>query len=137
MNAIADTGFVVAVANRRDRNHSICRRIHDEQTSLMALPQSILAESAYLMTTEGGNIFTGRFLMGLSQSIFRLLPLEPVDIQRTAELLMEYADSRLDFVDATVVTIAERLNITRVLTLDQRDFRMMRPRHCEYFEILP
>ncbi|MFN4862237.1 MAG: VapC toxin family PIN domain ribonuclease, partial [Pseudanabaena sp.] len=45
--------------------------------------------------------------------------------------------SQLDFVDAVIVAIAERLRITRVLTLDRRDFSIMRPRHCDYFEILP
>jgi predicted nucleic acid-binding protein len=41
------------------------------------------------------------------------------------------------FVDAIIVAIAERLNITRVLTLDVRDFRMFSPRHCAAFELLP
>jgi len=42
-----------------------------------------------------------------------------------------------DFVDAVIVAISERLRITRVLTLDRRDFSIMRPIHCDYFEILP
>jgi predicted nucleic acid-binding protein len=36
-----------------------------------------------------------------------------------------------------IVAIAERLNITRVLTLDRRDFQLIRPKHCSAFEILP
>lgn len=51
--------------------------------------------------------------------------------------MRQYADAKLDFVDAIIAAIAERLNITRILTLDQRDFRLIRPRHCEAFEILP
>lgn len=39
------------------------------------------------------------------------------------EILEQYADSQLDFTDAALVTIAERLNITRVHTLDRRDFQ--------------
>lgn len=59
------------------------------------------------------------------------------DYQRAAELIRQYADAQLDFVDAIIVAIAERLDITRILTLDQRDFRLVRPRHCATFEILP
>jgi uncharacterized protein len=43
----------------------------------------------------------------------------------------------LDFTDAAIVAIAERSNITRILTLDRRDFTLIRPKHCDYFEILP
>ena len=46
-------------------------------------------------------------------------------------------DSRIDFVDACVMAVAERFGSTKILTLDQRDFRLFRPRHCNSFEILP
>ena len=50
----------------------------------------------------------------------------------------QYADMQLDFVDATVTAIAERLeDIRRILTVDQRDFRAIRPVHCTHFEVLP
>jgi len=35
----------------------------------------------------------------------------------------------LIFVDATIAAVAERLQIARILSLDQRDFRIIRPRH--------
>ena len=50
---------------------------------------------------------------------------------------IQYIDSKVDFVDAMVMAIAERLNIQTVLTLDQRDFRMFRPKHCKSFTIQP
>ena len=59
------------------------------------------------------------------------------DLKRVNQILEQCADSQLDFVDAVIVAIAERLRITRILTLDRRDFSIMRPRHCDYFEILP
>jgi uncharacterized protein len=59
------------------------------------------------------------------------------DYLRSAEILRQYSDAKLDFVDTLIVAIAERLNITRVLTLDRRDFQLIRPKHCSAFEILP
>lgn len=59
------------------------------------------------------------------------------DIDRTASILEKYLDSRVDFVDASIMAIAERLNIQTVLTIDQRDFRLFRPKHCEYFILKP
>jgi predicted nucleic acid-binding protein len=43
----------------------------------------------------------------------------------------------LDFVDAPIVVTAERLNIKRLLTLDRRDFNLIRPKRCVSFELLP
>jgi hypothetical protein len=40
-------------------------------------------------------------------------------------------------VDALIVAMAERLKITRLLTLDRRDFQIIRPKHCDSFELLP
>jgi predicted nucleic acid-binding protein len=54
-----------------------------------------------------------------------------------SEILDQYADARIDFGDATIVALAERLGITRILTTDQRHFRLFRPRHCTALEILP
>jgi uncharacterized protein len=59
------------------------------------------------------------------------------DLVRVHGILEQYTDSQLDFTDAAIVAIAERLNITRVYTLDRRDFSIIRPSHCDYFELLP
>jgi predicted nucleic acid-binding protein len=61
----------------------------------------------------------------------------PEDYLRSGEILRQYADANLDFVDALTVATAERLNITRLLTLDRRDFQLIRPKHCSRFELLP
>jgi predicted nucleic acid-binding protein len=68
---------------------------------------------------------------------FQLVTLDYQDIRRTAEILQKYNDTRIDFVDASVAAVAERLDVTRILTLDQRDFSLIRPNHCDYFELLP
>ncbi|MEH1937677.1 MAG: hypothetical protein V7L14_29000 [Nostoc sp.] len=36
-----------------------------------------------------------------------------------------------------IIALAERDNITRILMLDRCDFGFVRPRHCDYFELLP
>lgn len=77
------------------------------------------------------------FLQGLAASQFRLIALNDADIDRVAEILQTYADSRIDFVDASVMAVAERYGSTRIFTLDQRDFRLFQPNHCDSFEILP
>lgn len=126
MVAVADTSYIVAVTLSSEPDHQACLAVHDQQR-IVLVPQSTLTEVAYLITRSLGSRATAEFLRLLPQSKYRLVDLTPEDIRRTSELLFQYADSRLDFVDATIVAVAERLKITQILTLDERDFRMIRP----------
>ena len=136
MIAVADTSFIVALENKFDQHHGRCLSVF-EQEKLIYMPQSVLNEVCYLLTKSGGNRATVSFLSRLPNMNLLLLPSQPDDIARTTELLDKYADTRVDFVDATVAAVAERLNVTRILTLDQRDFQILRPRHVDHFELLP
>jgi predicted nucleic acid-binding protein len=136
MSAVADTGFILAVATTTDVHHTACVATYRKETRIL-LPQSTLAEVAYMLTRVGGNRVTASFLNGLPRTKYRLVALEDSDITRTAQLLLQYADAGVDFVDITLVAIAERLDIRRILTVDQRDFRIIRPVHCDHFELAP
>jgi hypothetical protein len=54
-----------------------------------------------------------------------------------AELVEAYFDLPLGIVDAAVITIAERLRLTEIATLDQRHFAVVRPSRTQAFIILP
>jgi predicted nucleic acid-binding protein len=136
MFAVADTSYVLAVAIETEKTHRACQAIHRQQ-EIIYLPQTVLAEIGYFLTQTYGNGAMARFLVQLPQTKYRLVALEAEDILRTANLLQQYADTRVDLVDATIAAVAERLRISRILTLDQRDFHIIRPKHTEFFEILP
>lgn len=133
---IADTGFVVALLNQRDDRHQDVTPIYLQFPRIL-LPQTVLAEVAYLLGRNASILTVAAFLKGIPKSRFQLTALTDPDIEYTAEILDIYADSRIDFVDATVMAIAERFQSALILTLDQRDFRLFRPKHCESFELLP
>jgi uncharacterized protein len=134
--SIADTGFVVALLNQRDDRHLDVVPIY-LQRSRIILPQTVLAEVAYLLGRDAGIPTVAAFLRRIPDSRFQLTALSDPDINYTAEILETYAGSRIDFVDATVMAIAQRYRSSLILTLDQRDFRLFRPQHCEGFELLP
>ncbi|MDZ8026429.1 MAG: PIN domain-containing protein [Nostoc sp. DedQUE11] len=100
--AVADTGFVVALLNRSDAMHSIVVTVYTQQKQIL-LSQTVLAELAYLVGRNAGIATVVAFLQGLSASRFSLVALTEQDVIRVAEILDEYADSRIDFVDASVM----------------------------------
>ena len=101
------------------------------------LPTVVTTEVAYLVQRDLGQEDLAKFLDLLASETFVLVELTADDYQRAAQVVRQYADSQIDFVDATLVAVAERLNIVRILTLDARHFRLFRPKHCVSFEILP
>ncbi len=137
MTAILDTSFLFALTDKSDRNHSRVVTVATTLSEPLVLPTSVLPEVCYLILSRLGHQVMRRFLIELAASDIRLESLDSKDLARVNEILAEYADSQLDFTDATIIELAERDNITRILTLDRRDFGFVRPRHCNYFELLP
>ena len=133
---IADTGFIVALTNISDSKHDVVKSVYLKQQNIL-MPQTVLAEVAYLVGREAGIKNVSTFLKGLTASRFSLIALTTEDILRIAEILEQYVDSRIDFVDASVMAMAERLNINTILTLDYRDFSLFRPEHCDAFILMP
>ncbi|MCI5158652.1 MAG: PIN domain-containing protein [Candidatus Electrothrix sp. AUS1_2] len=137
MTALLDTSFLLAMTNAKDRNHHRVLHTAERIDDQLVLPVTVLPEVSYLIGSRLGHKAMRQFLHRIVASNVALETVTTTDLKRVTEILEEYADSRLDFVDATLVAIGERLNITRVLTLDRRDFSIIRPAHCSYFEILP
>lgn len=137
MTAILDTSFLLAVTNSNDINHSRVLQIIQTIKEPLILPVPVLPEVSYLIGSRLGYPVLLDFLQQIITHRVLLENLTHHDLKRTTEIMREYQDSRLDFVDASITAIAERLNITRILTLDQRDFSIIRPRHHTHFEILP
>ena len=101
------------------------------------MPDVVLPELAYLILRELGHQALARFLRSIAAGELVRVPTATQDLDRAAELLEKYADNRVDFVDCAIVAMAERLKLTKVLTVDRRHFTIFRPNHCDYFEISP
>ena len=137
MPAILDTGVVLALANTRDPAHAACRASLERERESVIVPQAILPELSYLIASRLGSAAETRFFAALPQSGWRLEGLTDADFTRVSELLTEYEDARLGFVDAAVIAIAERSGARTIYTLDRRHFTLVRPRHTEAFTLLP
>lgn len=136
LDAIADTSFVLGMALATESKHEDCLRVY-RQFRNIGLLEAAYAEIAFMLTREGGVRATAQFLSHLQKSKYRPVTLEDDDYPRISALLTKYSASEIDFVDIAIVACAEHLNITRILTLDRRDFDILRPAHVDHFEILP
>ena len=136
MNSLIDTGFLLAVLDKKDHLHSDCVKALESEFSSL-LPEVVLPELAYLVIGNLGYKVWISFLRSISNGELPIISATLQDLNRSAEILEKYQDSKIDFVDSIIMAIAERLEITRILTVDRRDFGLFRPQHCDAFEIVP
>jgi uncharacterized protein len=92
--------------------------------------------ACYLLARFLGPSAEATFLRAFPDEL-TLQEVTPADLRRSADLVEQYSDLPLGMVDASLVSIAERLGLRTIATLDRRDFTVVRPRHIAAFELVP
>lgn len=97
----------------------------------------LVCDTGYLLHARGSARAEAAFLSSMAAGDFRTVELRGSDYTRMAEMVERYADLPLGTSDAAVLTLAERLDVTEIATLDHRHFTVVRPRHCGHLTLLP
>ena len=134
MKAIADTGFLVAFGNRRDRYHAWALDIAERVTEPLLTCEAVLAETAFHLASTG--LVLGFVREGLVRPAF----LSADHLPRLAELAARYADRTPDLADLCLIRLSELHPKHPVITTDLRDFKIYRrgrreiiPLRCQLF----
>jgi predicted nucleic acid-binding protein len=134
-DVLIDAGPLVALVDRSDEWHSLCRRtFEDLDASLTTVWPAVTEASHLLKHVERGQ---DNLLRLVESEAFRLARLDRDDVLRIRELMLKYHDLPMDLADAALVRVAERDQIRQVFTLDRRDFEVYRPARIARFRILP
>ncbi|MEX2274708.1 MAG: PIN domain-containing protein [Actinomycetota bacterium] len=137
MALILDTGVVYAALDRDDRDHVRCRTLIEAADELRVLPAPILPEVDYWVTQHLGVGVMVSFLRDIVEGSFMVEHLEAEDYPRIVSVIDDYADAEVGFVDAAVLAVAERMQETKIATLDRRHFSLLRPAHASSLDLLP
>ena len=132
---LVDANVLVAAISQDSISYAAVQRELSAPGRQLILPALCVAEATYLIERRFGPLIEAQFLAGLSYTT--VIAPEPADWARIAELVRQYADFPLGGADASVVALAEKLDIDTILTLDRRHFAAVRPRHCTAFTLLP
>lgn len=135
MLAIVDTGPLYATVDVDDMDHATCRAVLERPDLELVVPALVVAEAAYLVGRRLGPVVEAAFIRGLAElEVEAPLPEEwPV----IADLVERYGDFPLGTADASVVSLAERLDTTTIVTLDRRHFGAVRTGAGGSFALLP
>jgi predicted nucleic acid-binding protein len=120
MKAIADTGFLVAFGNRKDRHHQWAVGIAEGVTEPLLTCEAVLAETAFHLGSSA--LVLALLRDGLVRSAFVLSE----HVSRLAELAARYADRKPDLADLCLIRLSELHPRRPVITTDLADFRVYR-----------
>ena len=134
---LLESGFLYASIDESDNHHESVKNVAQTIRGNIILPVPAVTETAYFLAKNKGVEDVANFLDSLSMTKFQLETPTAEDYRRAAEILRKYNDANVDFVDACIVAIAERLDVKKILTVDRRHFGIFKPLHCKAFEILP
>lgn len=120
MKAIADTGFLVAFGNRRDRHHHWAVEIARQVSEPLLTCDAVLAEAAFHLGSA--SVILAFIRDGLIRPAFELVE----HIPRLTELAARYADRSPDLADVCLIRMSELYPRHPVITTDLTDFRVYR-----------
>ena len=131
--ALCDAGPLVALFDARDSAHETCQSALKSWAGQLITTWPVLTEAFHFLDRAGPGEFLWEFILnGAAQPVDLL----PDDWQRMRALMRQYSNMPMDLADASVVALAERLNVRQIFTLD-RHFRLYRPRHYRGFDVFP
>lgn len=134
---LIDSSFLYAAFNKNDKRYQKAMEFLDSVPGIPIVPEIILPEVAFLFVRDFGHYAVEKFLGEFIEARLKLETLTYADIERAQAILQAYSAAKFDLVDACIMALAERLQITQVCTFDRRDFSIFRPKHCDYLELLP
>jgi predicted nucleic acid-binding protein len=134
---LIDTSFFVALTFPKDRNHALATEARDEMRGERMVIAPVLQELFFVVTIRMNYQAAINAFRRARSSPFTVVDLIEADMARMDEIMQQYQDAALDFVDVAQMAVSERLDIRQIYTFDHRDFRLFRPRHCDYLDLLP
>ncbi len=133
---LIDAGPLIAALNVHDKHHVICRTTLRQQRQPLISTLPVITEAMYFL----GKIDGGKNRPALWELLFRdLIVIEDIgqdDLRRMSELMHKYADNPMDFADASLVAVAERLKTNQIFTVDRNDFSTYRLNGKTSFQII-
>ena len=133
---LVDAGPLVALIDRGESDHERCVDALSNLTAPMVTTWPALTEAMYLVGGAGGWKAQEALWKLLERGDLQLVPLDDPLQKRTRALMSKYRDTPMDLADASLVAVAEALDLARVFTLDS-DFQIYRWKGRRKFEVVP
>ncbi|GAB0108314.1 hypothetical protein JMUB6875_73290 [Nocardia sp. JMUB6875] len=128
---IADTSAIIAAYDRAAELHERAREFLS--TSVAVVSPLVLDEVDHLLVARFGkdrrtaDLVLDDLLTSAEEGAVLVPQVDRDDLRVAQKIIEQYRGLRLDLADAVTVVLAERYLTNDILTLDEKDFRAVRP----------
>lgn len=130
MNAIADTGYLVALLRKEDQHHAWAVSLASELTLPLLTCEAVLAESAFHLKSS---VY---ILALLRRGGIRVAFDCASQVEHLQDLAARYDDRKPDLADLCIIRMSELHPHHTVITVDEDDFRIYRRNKREAIPLL-
>jgi uncharacterized protein len=137
---IVDTSAVLASLDEAYAEHEAIAEVIATADGPLVISPMVTAESDYMLYTRLGAAAARQFAADVAAEAYELPEWTAADHAAALEVINRNSDDSNDIgiADAANVVLADRYRTTRLLTLDQRHFRRLRPLWgAGHFSLLP
>ena len=132
---LLDTGPLVAYLDAGDPEHDAVGTWLDRFNGRLVTTSAVITETMHFVSAipEGAGV-VAEFVAASGTEVYDLC--QPPELTEASLLMEKYADTPMDFADATLVLLGEALNVRDILTLDRRGFTTYRTRGRRSFRLV-
>ena len=137
---VVDTSAILASLDEAYAEHEAVAAILASETGSLIISPMVIAEADYMLYTRLGAAAARQFAADVAAEAFDLAEWTANDHAVALDVINRNSDDTnyIGVTDAANVVLADRYHTTRLLTLDQRHFRRLRPLWgADYFTLLP
>jgi uncharacterized protein len=132
---LLDTGPLVAYLAASDPAHSeVVEHLNDFSGQLVTTSAVITEAMYFVSTSTAGPRLLAEFVGASGMRVYDFS--QAATLRAAAALMAQYADTPMDYADATLVLLAEALNVNEILTLDRRGFSAYRFKRKQSFKLV-
>ena len=130
MQAIADTGYLVALLRRDDEYHSWATGLAGQLTLPLLTCEAVLAETAFHLRSSA-------YVLAMVQhGAVRVAFNCASHVDHLHDLAIRYADRNADLADLCLIRMSELYPRHALITVDEEDFRVYRRNKREAIPLL-
>jgi predicted nucleic acid-binding protein len=129
---LVDTGFLVSLFRPADRLRAQAREclLANQHPLVTAAP--VIVETCFFLDAAG----KGRLLEWAQRGALAVADVPVSSYAEIGTIIRKYADRKIDFTDATLVWLANHTGMRDILTVDEADFSVYRPKGGKRFALV-
>jgi hypothetical protein len=122
---LLDTGPIVAYLDSDDPSHELASEVLDRFTGQLVTTSAVVTEAMhFLSSAPQGPGFLVDFLEASGTEIAECC--RSIELKSAVKLMKKYADTPMDFADASLILLGDKLKQSNICTLDRRGFSTYR-----------